>query len=181
MGYTVIKDGHRPCISCTAMLPLVDFMSYSYTTKQGKPSARYNSRCRACEANRRADRYERRKHIELGQNKRWIEANRERVKARAAERQQTAKTRAMKAAHQRERNQRLKAGGGPKDPAVGALYLEARLLEEKIRACVASDSDLDLQVHVDHIVPLSRGGLHTLSNLRIVSGRHNLEKGASLE
>jgi 5-methylcytosine-specific restriction endonuclease McrA len=33
--------------------------------------------------------------------------------------------------------------------------------------------------HVDHIIPISKGGLHEISNLQIISAKDNLRKGAS--
>lgn len=178
MGYTVIKDGKRPCIVCAAMLPLEMFGSTAYTTKQGKRSRRLSPRCKPCDAERRAARYAKNRPKERGQNDAWTEANKESVKARRAKAQQTEELRAKKAAAQRERKQRMKAGGGHKDPLVAYVYQQARLLENKLRACVACDDDLELQVHVDHVVPLSRGGRHELVNLMVVSGKENLRKGA---
>lgn len=50
------------------------------------------------------------------------------------------------------------------------LYAEMRALTEII----------GIQYHVDHIVPLSKGGLHHPSNLQILRGVDNLRKGAKL-
>ena len=177
MGYTVIKDGKRPCIVCKSVLPLELFGSTSYTTKQGKPSRRFAPRCKPCEAARRAERYARNRPVERAMNAAWIEANKDAVRERRAKAQQTKELRARKAAAQRERKQRMKAGGGHKDPLVAYVYQQARLLEEKLRACVACDDDLELQVHVDHVIPLSKGGRHELTNLMVVSGKENLRKG----
>jgi 5-methylcytosine-specific restriction endonuclease McrA len=34
--------------------------------------------------------------------------------------------------------------------------------------------------HVDHVIPIAKGGLHVFSNLRIITARENVRKGASL-
>jgi 5-methylcytosine-specific restriction endonuclease McrA len=58
---------------------------------------------------------------------------------------------------------------GPPCPRVRALY--------EIAACFNKDG---YDVHVDHIVPLSKGGLHVFENLRIIPAVENLRKGAKL-
>jgi len=37
-----------------------------------------------------------------------------------------------------------------------------------------------IQHHVDHIIPLSKGGLHHPDNLQILTAEENLKKGAKL-
>jgi len=60
------------------------------------------------------------------------------------------------------------------------IYAHAVMEEAKIRACVVSDDDLELQIHVDHIFPLALGGHHHPSNLQLLSGRENIKKGVSV-
>lgn len=52
MGYTVIVEGRRPCIRCGIVKPISEFSECHYTTKQGKPSTRLDSRCKRCNATR---------------------------------------------------------------------------------------------------------------------------------
>ena len=37
-----------------------------------------------------------------------------------------------------------------------------------------------IKFHVDHIIPLSRGGAHVFENLRIISAKENLAKGSKI-
>ena len=52
--------------------------------------------------------------------------------------------------------------------AIKGLYFIAKVLSN---SCGES-------FHVDHIQPISKGGLHCLSNLQILSAEENLRKGA---
>jgi 5-methylcytosine-specific restriction endonuclease McrA len=75
-------------------------------------------------------------------------------------------------AHTRMRNLRIK-GQTPPDAdfeKICALYEEsARLTRET-----------GIRHHVDHIIPLSKGGMHHQDNLRVVTWIENLSKGAKL-
>ena len=57
-------------------------------------------------------------------------------------------------------------------------------LNEQERAAVtyvyADCANLGSEYHVDHIVPLSKGGKHELSNLQIAPAEYNLSKGNSV-
>lgn len=37
-----------------------------------------------------------------------------------------------------------------------------------------------IELHVDHVVPLAKGGIHYITNLEVVGADYNLAKGASL-
>lgn len=45
-------------------------------------------------------------------------------------------------------------------------------------ACVVCDDPLEMKMHVDHIMPLKLGGSHVAENLRVISAKENLKKGA---
>jgi hypothetical protein len=52
------------------------------------------------------------------------------------------------------------------DPAIAAVYAQVPALEEA----------LGIKLHVDHVLPLARGGSHTASNLQIIPAHVNLKK-----
>lgn len=48
--------------------------------------------------------------------------------------------------------------------------------------CVFCDEDLhDKEIHLDHIIPESRGGLTTMKNLQVTCRKCNLAKGTLSE
>lgn len=70
---------------------------------------------------------------------------------------------------QRERNKRRVEG------PVG----RAMLYERDGGKCYLCEQDVTLEaMHLDHVLPLSRGGSHTADNLRVACGRCNTSKGS---
>lgn len=51
---------------------------------------------------------------------------------------------------------------------------------QQIRAIYKKSQELGLNWHVDHVQPLSKGGLHHPNNLQIVRKKYNLQKGSKL-
>lgn len=170
----------KKCCKCKETLGLDNFSYYRYTTGGGNLSMRYDSRCKEC--NRIAV-AERRKSPERALKdtnncKMWREKNKAIVSKYAKEYRNSENGRKNRAASQASRYARLKqvSDSEPDNIKIIAIYKEARNLTDKLSNCVASDDPLEIVMHVDHVVPLSKGGLHHSSNLRIVSARENLTK-----
>lgn len=175
---------HRPdrtkrCIACEQELPLGDFYAYEYTTRQGKRSTRYESRCIECARARRRPGSKGYDGV-LAASKRWKDANRDRIAEYAKERQAMPEVKAMKATHQRLRKARMRSGSGD-DAEIRAIYAEAKRLEELTKVCpVFTIRELSGGLQVDHHIPLAKKGKHEASNLRILPGWINAAKGAQL-
>lgn len=100
-------------------------------------------------------------------SRRYYAENAERQKA--AVREWTSKNRGKVNSYGAKRRA-AKRGTEVKDcPRVAALY--------RIAACLREDG---YDVHVDHIVPIVRGGSHTFENLQILTATANLQKGSKL-
>lgn len=171
-------DRQKRCISCGETKGLSEFYAYEYTTSQGKRSTRYESRCRPCAVQRRRAQYQDNPEKCRQSSNAWKAKNKDRIRQHIKEKRKDPEFKRQKAKLQRERKARMKSGGsGNGDPRIAALYDEATQLQAKLRACVVCDDPLELQIHVDHQIPLSKGGRHVFENLQILSGRENIDKG----
>ncbi len=168
---------HRPdrtkqCIMCSEDKSLAEFYAYRYTTKQGKRSTRYESRCRPCAKARRRAQHADNRDVEIKVSRKWREANPEAMIAQRRAYQASTHGKRVKAKAQRARVARIRSGTpGPEKKEIMAVYAEAQELE----------AIFGVKLHVDHITPLSKGGKHELRNLQIMTARDNLLKGGALQ
>ena len=173
------KHWHQPerikrCTRCKQRRPLGDFYAYAYTTRQGKPSTRYESRCKPCARERRKERSTAHPGLDAAYGrKRRQNVGPEVVKAEAAAYRATEHGRRVHATLQRIRSARVRSGMSP--------HREDRLAVKKIYVRAAQLEIQDgIKRHVDHIIPLSRGGKHEAVNLQILSAIENMKKGANM-
>jgi 5-methylcytosine-specific restriction endonuclease McrA len=62
------------------------------------------------------------------------------------------------------------------------LNLRRRVIERDGPRCVYCDDDLtNAQIHIDHVVPESRGGETSYNNLQVTCRKCNLSKGVLSE
>lgn len=171
------KDRVKACTSCKCPKPIGEFSAYPYTTKQGKRSVRYESRCLDCNRKRSAAYRERNPHAVVAQNARRIVRDPDIFKKLSRRYRETEQGRLVKAAHQRLRKARLRSASGD-DEEIRQIYLRAIELEKVVANCPVFDiPELGRKMHVDHIVPLSKGGAHEACNLQILPSGLNLRKG----
>jgi hypothetical protein len=175
---------HRPdrtkcCISCGDQKPLSAFYAYGYTTNQGKRSQRYESRCVECARARRLASYAVNGEQDRAASRRWKHRNRDHLAAYSKRKQQDPAHRALKAKSQRLRKARMRSGQGD-TPEIRAIYAQAIREQALIQRCPVFDiPELGKKLHVDHRIPLAKGGLHAVSNLQILPIGINMRKGVS--
>lgn len=62
------------------------------------------------------------------------------------------------------------------------LNLRRAVIDRDGLRCVYCDEDLvDKEIHLDHVIPESRGGLTTMTNLQVTCRKCNLAKGVLSE
>jgi len=62
------------------------------------------------------------------------------------------------------------------------LHLRRRVLERDGYYCVFCDEDLhDAEIHMDHVIPESKGGPTSYDNLQVTCRKCNLAKGVLTE
>lgn len=172
-------DRVKRCISCGKSKGLSDFYSYPYTNCIGNSGMRYESRCKPCARERRRYQYAKNSERDRRTSNQWKDRNRKRLSEYSKERQKDPAHRANKARLQRLRKARLRSGSG-NTPEIRAIYAEAMRIETLIQCCPVFDlPELGKKIHVDHVIPLSRGGKHEVSNLQLLPIGLNMRKGAS--
>ena len=155
----------RRCITCKKSKSPDEFYRYKYVS-----GLRYDSRCKVCARLRRRKRYEKNKERENRTAKAWRESNREHIRKYNKKRQQCPEHKANKAKAQRTRKARERASSNNNCSEISKLYAEAIALEKLT----------GIKFHVDHIIPLCKGGEHKITNLQILTEQENLAKGGKM-
>lgn len=162
----------KSCSCCGLTKPL-DMFSPDVRTKTGKAS-----RCKECVAVKKKQKYaenpekycklasdyvKRNYSSKLEANNRYRQANPEKVKQ-------------WKAKDRVEHKNRINA-----DNAKRRAKLQTEITPEIIQMYALRDFYTAMSLgeffHVDHIIPLAKGGLHTADNLQVIPAIDNLRKG----
>lgn len=101
----------------------------------------------------------------------WTEANRERIAATNAAWLQNNLDKHR--THQHNRRAKKKANGGTLSPDIAC-----RLLVAQRGKCACCKSKLGDKFHIDHIVPIARGGMNADDNVQLLCAHCNLSKGS---
>lgn len=168
------------CVACGQTKLLAEFYAYGYRTNQGKRSIRYESRCKPCARARRRENHAANPNYGAAQSLKWRTKNKDQQRTYARAYRVSEHGRQAKALLQRTRKARQRAGivGHEEDQAIRAIYLEATRIEALAEVCpVFDDPLLTKKMHVDHIMPLSKGGKHVATNLQILPAGLNMRKG----
>jgi hypothetical protein len=98
----------------------------------------------------------------------WRIENKERLKQKSAE--YNKKNNHLRRANQAKRRAFKKSSAimltKPQKKIIDAFYEQAHRLEKR----------LGIKFHVDHIIPLARGGMHSPANLQVLPGKINIIK-----
>jgi 5-methylcytosine-specific restriction endonuclease McrA len=154
----------RPCSACKQWLPLTDyFVCGGHLQNICKTDSRRDSRERA--------RRNIANHVEAA--KRWQAANPEKAKANRLKANRTySKAHPDKMADKQHRRRAILAAA----PQVERVDRKVIIKRDK-QTCYMCRRKLTLRdVTLDHVIPLSRGGSHIASNLRVACGHCNFAK-----
>lgn len=122
---------------------------------------RLHSYCKAC------DRATRNKDATNAATRKWRAANPDKVREYVERYKQRPEFLLMKAKHQRMRKAAQRAQTPYKScPIISSIYALALAYREA-----------GVDVHADHVMPLSRGGRHEWQNLSLLPARENMRKG----
>lgn len=160
------------CSHCKEVKPFSDFHKRS-SSKSG-----YQAYCKPCKNKKTLDFY----HRKISNNpeaklkksiydRKRREERGEQLRAYDKERARLPHRKAMKNESTRRRRATLK-GATPEDydkEGVMAMYL----LAQKFTMLTG------VEMHVDHILPLSKGGKHDVDNLQLLAGVLNVRKGSN--
>jgi 5-methylcytosine-specific restriction endonuclease McrA len=175
MGYSVIINGARRCITCGDSKPVAEFYCYPYVTKQGKSSTRTDSRCLECNRSRRRRRYAQNKPRENCWSRDYHAKNNEAVSRRVTQYRQAdpERCRLQKRIAQQKRKARAGISAAENRELIERVLAEAMIGDKYLDAY---SGELIDNPQIDHIVPLKNGGAHTYDNLCVTSAFNNGSK-----
>lgn len=171
----------KTCVRCGESKGLSEFYQCAYTRTDGIRSTRYESRCKPCAKERRKERSRANPGMDAAISLKRRQAKPDWYPQYNRDRQKLPEVRAKKAFHQRLRKARMRAQAGD-SAEIRAIYAEAMRIQQLVACCPVFDiPELGKKMHVDHIIPLARGGKHEASNLQILPIGINMRKGVKCQ
>lgn len=149
----------KTCTECGITKPIIEFY------KDDKCLYGVRSKCKECEKKRHANRYKNNRDEIIQKNKEW----KDRIKE-----DKTIPFWNMRATKVNERCQKKGVYG----LIVGEDLLDA--YNKQDRRCYFCHRKLDDDFHIDHIVPISRGGTNVANNIAITCDYCNLHKSNNI-
>ena len=167
--HNLVNGGERECSACKKVKSVDCFFLYSYTTNQNKRSKRYGSHCKECKKIERRIRVSKNPGKYSSVSKRWRIRNKQYLSKYSREYRCSDRGRAARAESQRIREYKIKKSSLSKEDKIkiSNIYIDCQIISKKT----------GILHHVDHIIPLSRGGEHLPANLQILPAVENLKKG----
>ncbi len=157
----------KTCTKCGEDKALKDF------NKDPSQKSGYRPSCKACKKEYRKLHYQRTKDKQSEQMKEWYQNNKTRAMQKSREWCRNNPDKKAASAAKRRALLRRQSPEITKleNSMIKALYFISKVLS----------NSCDDQYHVDHIKPISKGGLHTFNNLQILTAVENKTKAAKME
>ena len=137
-------------------------------TKTQVIKPRFYNTCKAC------DSLHRKKHRE--ENREYHAARHRTYRANNKEKLAELNRNWMQANRERHNSQSAKRRALEKSQSCPLTYVEQCWVEFYYDDCAALTKQTGIQHHVDHIQPISKGGLHAPWNLQVLTAEDNLRK-----
>lgn len=185
----IIRDGMRPCVTCEEVKPLSEF--HSSPSKPGDVS----SECKSCACSRASDWYDENHNRAIHRKRQYYQENRLEILRKQRERyrsdedyRKSSRRRAREWAQQNPRRVRARTSRrravehDASGEHTGSDII--RLWHRQNGRCfwcgdrTSTSPDEDEHYHIDHIIPLSKGGTDWPRNLCISCPSCNLRKQA---
>ncbi len=164
----------KKCIMCNQekLRNEDNFYFYPYTTTQGKRSIRVESRCKDCSKKRRKKFYYNNIEQEAASSKKYRKEHQEKYLNTLKNYRNTPEGKARRCELQRMRQYNLRNTDltSEQKRLIDNIYSQARLMEQRTGK----------KYHVDHVIPLSKGGKHLPENLQILTAKKNMEKNGKI-
>lgn len=151
---------HKKCTQCYTHKNLSEF------SKDKKNKDGLRSMCKACDCKRRREYYKKNKEHELRRNKIYYDSNKDSI---------TEFMREYSKEYRQANSDKVNFNNNKRRALKNKTGCELTENEQFAIKLMYEDASI-LNYHVDHIVPLSRGGKHHPDNLQIVSPSYNLSK-----